>query len=49
MKVYKALLEPKSETFNALDNNDIIKWGQLALAASELKQRTGDAEIKRQY
>ncbi|MDP2302477.1 MAG: hypothetical protein Q8N03_08640 [Ignavibacteria bacterium] len=43
------LFEPKSDVFNALDNRDMIKWAQLALAAKELKNSAGDAERKRQY
>ena len=43
------LLEPKSDTFNALDNPDLVKWAQLAKSAFELMGTTTDAERKRQY
>jgi len=43
------LLEPKSDTFNALDNPDLVKWAQLAKSAFELMSTTTDAERKRQY
>lgn len=43
------LLEPKSETFNALDHADLVKWAQLAKAASELVHSTNEADRKRQY
>jgi len=43
------LLEPKSDTFNALDNADIIKWAQRAIAASELGQSASDSERRNQY
>ncbi|MFH0991731.1 MAG: DUF499 domain-containing protein [bacterium] len=43
------LLEPKSESFNALDNPDLVKWAQLAMSASNLAGHTNDAERKRQY
>jgi len=43
------LIEPKTDKFNALDNNDIIKWAQLSIAAAELKNMTGDYERKKQY
>ena len=43
------LLEPKSDTFNALDNPDIIKWAQRALAADELQKTASDSERRRQY
>ena len=43
------LLEPKSDSFNAYENNDIIKWAQLSKAAIELKSGASDNERKRQY
>jgi len=43
------LLEPKSDTFNALDNPDITKWAQRVLAAEELQKTTSDAERRKQY
>jgi len=43
------LLEPKSDSFNAFENNDIIKWAQLSKAAIELKSGVGDNERKKQY
>ncbi len=43
------LLEPKAENFNTVDDHDIIKWAQLALAAEELKNTANDSDRKRQY
>lgn len=43
------LLEPKSDVFNIYENQDIIKWAQLTLAAKELKSGTSDYDRKRQY
>ena len=43
------LLEPKSDVFNIYENNDIIKWAQLSLAARELKSGASDYDRKRQY
>jgi hypothetical protein len=43
------LFEPKSDAFNAFDDDDLTKWAQLALAARELKNSAADAERKRQY
>lgn len=43
------LFEPKSDVFNALDNHDMVKWAQLALAAKDLKISASDSERKRQY
>ncbi len=43
------LLEPKSDTFNALDNPDIIKWAQRVLAAEELQKTASDSERRKQY
>lgn len=43
------LLEPKSDTFNALDNPDIIKWAQRAIAAEELQKTASDSERRKQY
>ncbi len=43
------LLEPKVETFNALEDPDITKWAQRAIAASELQGTASDAERKRHY
>lgn len=43
------LFEPKSEAFNVFENQDTIKWAQLAIAALELKNNASDFERKRQY
>ncbi len=43
------LLEPKSNTFNALENADITKWAQRAIAALELGQSASDSERRNQY
>jgi hypothetical protein len=43
------LLEPKSDLFNALDNADIIKWAQRAIAASDLEKTASDSERRKQY
>lgn len=43
------LLEPKSDLFNVFENNDIIKWSQLAIAAEDLRLNASDSDRKRQY
>ena len=43
------LVEPKSDSFNALEDKDIQKWAQRAKAAGELKGNAADAERRRQY
>ena len=43
------LLEPKSDLFNVFENNDIIKWSQLSLAAEDLRINASDNDRKRQY
>lgn len=43
------LLEPKSDSFNALDNPDLVKWAQLAKSAFELVNTAADSERKKQY
>jgi hypothetical protein len=43
------LLEPKSKDFNALENPDIIKWGQRYIAAAELANSASSAERRRQF
>lgn len=43
------LLEPKSDSFNALKNPDIVKWAQRAKAAKELMDSAGDSDRRRQY
>lgn len=43
------LLEPKSDVFNIYENQDIIKWAQLSLAAKELKSGASDYDRKKQY
>jgi hypothetical protein len=43
------LLEPKSDTFNGLNDTDILKWAQRTLAAMELAETAADAERKKQY
>lgn len=43
------LIEPKSDKFNVFQNNDVIKWAQLSLAARELKSGASDYDRKRQY
>lgn len=42
------LLEPHEGTFNGLDNKDIMKWSQRAIAAQEMEETAAD-ERKRQY
>ena len=43
------LLEPREESFNGLNDQDIIKWAQRAIAAHNLKNSASDSERKRQY
>jgi len=43
------LLEPKSDTFDALDNPEITKWAQRVLAAEELQKTASDSERRKQY
>jgi hypothetical protein len=43
------LFEPKSDPFNVFENQDMIKWAQLALAAIDLKNSASDNDRKRQY
>lgn len=43
------LFEPKSDLFNVFENQDMIKWAQLALAAIDLKNSASDNDRKRQY
>ncbi len=43
------LFEPKSDPFNVFENQDMIKWAQLALAANDLHKSSSDSERKRQY
>ncbi|HEV8538471.1 MAG TPA: DUF499 domain-containing protein [Bacteroidota bacterium] len=43
------LLEPRSDSFNALDHPDLVKWAQLAKSANELQASTNDTDRKRQY
>ncbi len=43
------LLEPRSETFNALEHPDLVKWAQLSKAANDLQVTATEAERKRQY
>jgi hypothetical protein len=43
------LLEPKTDTFNALQNPDIIKWAQRSLAAQDLLKTAADAARSGQY
>ncbi len=43
------LLEPKSDTFNALEHPDLIKWGQLAIAANDLTRTSPDSDRRHQY
>lgn len=42
------LLEPRDSKFNALENPDILKWAQRAIAAGELELTSTD-ERKKQY
>ena len=37
------LLEPKSKDFNALDNQDIVKWAQRYMAAADLESTASSA------
>jgi len=43
------LLEPRNKDFNALENQDIIKWAQRHIAAMELQSSADTAERKRQF
>ena len=43
------LVEPRPDEFNALENQDIVKWAQRAKAAMELQNTASDSERKRQY
>lgn len=40
------LLEPRDPKFNGLDNSDILKWAQRAIAAEELEATASDDRVK---
>lgn len=43
------LLEPRAKDFNALENQDIVKWAQRYIAAAELQTTAPTADRKRQF
>ncbi len=43
------LLEPRAKDFNALENQDIVKWAQRYIAATDLQTTASTADRKRQF
>jgi len=43
------LLEPRAKDFNALENQDIVKWAQRYMAAAELQTTAPTVDRKRQF